>query len=56
MEEERAQEIMRKSAASLAEQEPPRLRIEVGVDSLKLTNLTQPDDIEAFMMTFKRSM
>ena len=47
---------MRTLAASLAEREPRRPRTEFGVDSLKLTKLTLSDNIEAFMMTFERSM
>ena len=47
---------MRTLVATLAEREPRRPRTEFGIDSPKLTKLTLSDDIEAFMMTFERSM
>ena len=59
MEEQRAQrseDLMRTIVATLAEREPRRPRTEFGIDSPKLTKLTFLDDIEAFMMMFKRLM
>ena len=56
MEEERvwrSEELMRTIAALLAEREPWRTRHKFKVDSLKLTELTLSDDIEAFMTTFE---
>ena len=52
----RSQELMRTIDASLVERKPRRTRHEFRVALLKLTKLTLPDDIEAFMTTFQRSM
>ena len=45
-----------KLVATLAKQEPRRLRTDFGVYSLKLTKLTLSDDIEASMTIFERSV